>query len=88
MDGFYEKKRGLLALRDRNYVLVKVDVSENHPNADFLSRFPQTQGFPHIFILNSSGRLLKSEGTRQLEEGDSYNLKRFTQFLEKYAARK
>ena len=56
-------------------------------HADFLSRFPQTQGFPPIFILNSGGKLLTSEGTRELEEGESYNLKRFTNFLEKFAAR-
>lgn len=88
MDSFYENNPELLALRDKSCVLVKVDVSENHPNTKFLSRFPQTEGYPHIFILNSSGKLLKSEGTHELEEGESYNLKRFTNFLEEFAPRK
>ncbi len=88
MDSFYEHHPDLLALRDRNYVLVKVDFSEHHHNTKFLSRFPPAEGYPHIFILDTSGKLLKSEGTHELEQGDSYNLQRFTEFLEKFAPKK
>jgi thiol:disulfide interchange protein len=88
MDSFYAKNPDLLSLRDTNYVLVKVDVSEGHPNAEFLSRFPKIDGVPHIFILDSNGKLLHSEDTSELEEGETYNLKRFKKFLEKFAPRK
>ena len=88
MDSFYEKNPDLLALRDQNYVLVKVNVSEGHPNSDFLSRFPQIDGVPHIFILDSKGKLIHSEDTSELEEGETYNLERFTKFLERFAPKK
>jgi thiol:disulfide interchange protein len=88
MDSFYSKNPDLLALRDRNYVLLKADVSEGHPNSEFLSHFPQIDGVPHIFIVDSKGKLIRSEDTNELEEGDTYNLDRFRKFLEKYAPKK
>ena len=88
MDSFYSKNPDLLALRDRNYVLLKVDVSEGHPNSEFLSHFPQIDGVPHIFIVDSKGKLIRSEDTSELEEGDTYNLERFRKFLEKYAPKR
>lgn len=85
MDDFYAKNPKLLDLRDKYYVLVKADVSEEHPNSKFLSLFPQIDGVPHIFILDASGKLIHSEDTSELEEGQSYNTERFRKFLEKYA---
>jgi thiol:disulfide interchange protein len=88
MDAFYSKNPDLLALRDRNYVLLKVDMSDGHPNSEFLSHFPQIDGVPHIFIVDSKGKLIRSEDTSELEEGDTYNLERFRKFLEKYAPKR
>lgn len=85
MDEFYAKNPKLLVLRDKYYVIVKADVSENHPNSKFLSLFPQIDGFPHIFVLDASGKLVHSEDTSELEDGQSYNAERFKKFLEKYA---
>jgi thiol:disulfide interchange protein len=85
MDEFYAKNPKLLTLRDKYYVTVKADVSENHSNAKFLSQFPQIDGAPHIFILDASGKLVRSEDTSELEDGQSYNVERFKKFLEKYA---
>jgi hypothetical protein len=42
-------------------------------------------GYPHFFVLESDGKLLHSQGTSELEEGQSYNLKRMTDFIEKWA---
>jgi thiol:disulfide interchange protein len=85
MDEFYTKNPKLLALRDKNYVIVKADVSENHPNAKFLARFPRIDGAPHIFILAAFGKLVRSEDTSELEDGQSYSVERFKKFLENYA---
>ena len=85
MDEFYTKNPQLLALRDKNYVIMKADVSENHPNAKFLSQFPRIDGAPHIFILDAFGKLVRSEDTSELEDGQSYSVERFKKFLEKYA---
>jgi thiol:disulfide interchange protein len=85
MDRFYETHPALLKLREDNYVLLKVNYSEENQNAAFLSRYPAIPGFPHIFILESDGTLLHSQNTSELEDGQSYHLARFTAFLTRWA---
>jgi thiol:disulfide interchange protein len=85
MKRFYLDHPDLLALRDKNYVTVSVNFSEENRNQEVLSRYPAIHGYPHLFVLGSDGKLLHSEGTNGLEEGRSYNLERFTKFLESWA---
>ncbi len=72
------------ALRD-DYVIMKVNMSEENRNEAFLGRFPQIKGYPHIFVLDSDGKLLHSQDTAVLEEGKSYKPKVFLEFLTKWA---
>jgi len=88
MDDFFEKNRTVLDLREKNYVMVKVNFSDENKNEPVLSRYPQIKGYPHIFILDSDGKLLHSQDTGELEEGKGYNLSKFTAFLEKWAPEK
>jgi thiol:disulfide interchange protein len=85
MDDFFHDHQDLASLRDRNYVLMKVSMSQENPNRAFLSRYPRIHGYPHIFILDADGKLIQSQATNELEDGRSYNAKRFEKFLEKFA---
>jgi len=46
----------------RNFVVLKVNYGPVNNNERFLSQFPETIGFPHIFVLESDGRTLLSAG--------------------------
>jgi thioredoxin-related protein len=81
LDQFFVANSELLALRDRNFVTVKINFSEENENAAVLSRYPQIDGFPHIFFLDSKGKLLLSQDTGVLENGRNYNLERLTTVL-------
>jgi thiol:disulfide interchange protein len=85
MDRFFHDHPDLEALRDKNYVSMKVNMSQENPNRAFLSRFPRIHGYPHIFILDAAGNLIQSQSTNVLEDGRSYNAKRFNEFLERFA---
>ena len=85
MDRFFREHPDLATLRDRNYALMKVSMSQENPNRAFLSRFPRIHGYPHIFILDANGKLIQSQPTNELEDGRSYNAKRFKEFLERFA---
>ena len=85
MDAFFNAHADLMALRNQSYVLVKVNFSQGNENKAFLGQYPAIPGYPHIFILDSAGKLLHSEDTSELEQGDSYNLERFKAFLQKWA---
>jgi thiol:disulfide interchange protein len=85
MDEFYAAHRDLLQLRADNYILVKVNVSDQNMNEGFLSQFPAAAGYPHIYILDSDGTFLHSQDTVELEDGgQSYVLEVFMAFLQKW----
>ena len=85
MDKFYRDHAELLAAREQNYILLKINFSPDNRNQAFLSHYPEITGYPHIFILDQSGALLRSEDTSELELGESYDLNRFMAFLKRYA---
>ena len=85
MDAFFEKNPELLALREKNFIMLKINFSEENKNEQVLSRYPAISGYPHIFVLDAKGKLLHSQDTAKLEEGKSYNLARFTAFLKEWS---
>ena len=85
MDKFFTANAELAKLRDENFVWMKVNMSEENENKEFLSNYPQAEGYPHLYILEKDGSFLHSQGTSVLEEGKSYNLQRFTDFLKKWS---
>jgi thiol:disulfide interchange protein len=85
MDGYFEAHPDLLAFREQKFVTVKVNFSEENENKAFLAPYPKIPGYPHIFVLESDGRLLHSQGTSELESGKSYDLDQFQAFLKRWA---
>jgi thiol:disulfide interchange protein len=84
MDRFFHDHPNLEALRDNNYVFMKVNMSQENQNRAFLSRFPRIRGYPHIFVLADSGALIRSQTSNELEDGKSYNEELFKKFLEHF----
>lgn len=85
MDAFYEKHPDVKALRDRFYVQVKLNYSPENENKEILSKYPKISGYPHLFVLDGTGKLLWSQNTGKLEQGEGYNTEKFIAFLTKWA---
>jgi thiol:disulfide interchange protein len=88
MDNYFVKNPELAKLRDENFVWLKINMSEENENKEFLSKYPAIEGYPHLFVLEKDGAFLHSQGTAELEEGKSYNLQKFTDFLKKWSPAK
>lgn len=84
LDRYFVQHADLRALRDKHYVWLKVNYSQENRNTAVLSRYPQIPGYPHLFVLDQDGTLLQSQGTEVLEEGPSYNFDRMKAFLTKW----
>ena len=85
MDNFLIRNAELGKLRENNFVWVKVNMSEENENKEFLASYPEAKGYPHLFVLEKDGILLKSKDTSELEDGKkSYNLQKFNDFLNEY----
>lgn len=85
LDRFFEENAELVAFREKHFIMVKINYSRENKNQKVLSRYPEIPGYPHIFVLDSEGKLLHSQGTEELEKGKSYDLNRFLAFLKRWA---
>ena len=81
LDNYFDAHRDLTALRDRNFVILKINFSEENQNREVLSRYPAIPGYPHFFVLDTDGKFLHSQDTSPLESGKSYSLERLESFL-------
>lgn len=59
MDFFFMRNPKLAKLRDKNFIWVKINMSEENENKEFLSKYPEIQGYPHLFVLEKDGTLLQ-----------------------------
>ncbi len=84
---FHEDKT-VADLLKNGYVVVKVNFSEENKNESVLSKYPEIKGYPHLFVLDSKGKLLHSQDTGLLEEGDHHSPKLVTDFLKKWMVAK
>lgn len=86
MDRFFQEQTELRRLRDESYVLAKVDLVAHQMNlAETFPGYPSFTSVPHLFVLESDGRVLHSQSTDDLEFGQSYDPARFRVFLEQWA---
>lgn len=85
LDGFIEQTPEVAAGLQENFVIVKVNYSEDNENEPFLSQYPQIEWFPHFFILNADGTLAESYDTRGLETDGVYDEAKFLAFLNERA---
>lgn len=65
----------------QNFVVLKINFSEENLNEAFLGQYPEAGGYPHFYVLDATGEFLHSQDTVKLEAGDSYNEEKFIDFL-------
>lgn len=85
LDRFFATDAEARTLRDRDYVLVKVNWSPQNRNEALLARWPKIDGYPHLFVLDARGRLVHSQPTGELELGNGYDRNKVIAFLRRYA---
>jgi thioredoxin-related protein len=85
LDRFFETHGELTEFRDKNFVTVKINFSEENENKEVLARYGEIPSFPYIFVLESDGKLLLAKNTGELESGKSYDLEKLSAFLKQWA---
>lgn len=87
-DKFFAENTTIRQYREENFVMVKVNYSPENKNEAVISKFGKVPGYPHIFVLDSTGKLLHSEDTSKLEQGRGYNLTAVASFLKEWSPAK
>lgn len=85
LDQFFIDEKPVAEALKKNFIVVKVNFSEDNKNEAFLGVFPKITGYPHFFVLEKDGRFLHSQDTVLLEEGSGYNRNKMLEFLKKWS---
>jgi thioredoxin-related protein len=75
LDSLYIRNNDLAEYLNKHFVVVKVNVSKENKNEAFLSKYPKVAGYPHLFVLESTGKLLYSQDTGELEYPQNHPVK-------------
>lgn len=81
---YYHDNQAVEKILTDHYVVMKVNFSNDNNNTEFLDKYPNVPAFPHLFVLDSDGNLLHSQGTGELEKGNSYSETAMVSFLNKW----
>lgn len=84
LDTFFLRNDDAAQLLYGNFILLKVNVSKENQNEKFLASFPAVAGYPHLFVLDSDGTLLRSQDTGALESGKYHDHDKVIAFLERW----
>lgn len=88
MDRFIAENKNVKTKLYDNFVVLKVNVSDDNDNHEFLSTFPATFAYPHFFISESNGSVLYSKDTAELLEKGKYSEQRLLKFIDDWRIRK
>ncbi len=85
LDKFIEENPEIKTYLNKNFIVVKVNVSEENKNEKFLAQYRKIPGYPHFFVLDTDGKYLHSQGTGELEKEKSYSAELILSFLKEWA---
>jgi thiol:disulfide interchange protein len=88
LDEYIAANPDIAEILNDNYVWLKINMSEENENKEFLSAYPPIKGYPHLFVLETDGTFLHSQDTAPLETRKSYDEMLFKNFLIKWAPTK
>jgi thiol:disulfide interchange protein len=78
---FIARQPEVRAAIDADFVWVKVNWSPANKNERLLSAWPKVTGYPHLFVLDRSGRVIRSQPSVELEAGKDYDPAKVLAFL-------
>lgn len=85
LDHFIDTHENLNKYLHDNFVVLKVNYSDENKNEEVLSKYPKIPGYPHFFVLENDGTFLHSRGTGVLEDDESYSEEKIMNFLKEWA---
>ena len=84
---FFHDHTDLETLRDKNYVHMKLNMSQENHNWAFLSQFPASSDILTFFVMEDAGTMIRSQSSDELEDGKRSSQRLFKKFLERLAAK-
>lgn len=85
LGSFIKKNESIKKNLEDTFVVMKLNVSEENSNQEFLSYLPEPKGYPYFVIIDSEGKVVGDQNTGGLEQGGSYSSTEFAGFISKWS---
>lgn len=85
LDKFFDDNPDLKKRLHETFVMLKINVSEENDNAEFLKSFPKSLGYPHMYVSEKNGSVLHSQDTAEFEKNGEYSRQAFSLFFNRWA---
>ncbi|AOW77898.1 hypothetical protein A3Q34_14220 [Colwellia sp. PAMC 20917] len=82
MDDFIKDSPKVAEKLYNNFVVLKINYSDEYKNDEFLKHLPPISSYPHIYISTSSGKMVFSNNTLNLQENSYHTEKKWLDFIE------
>lgn len=87
MDKWFKERPAVREARDKAFVVVPVNFSPENKNEAFLGQFPKIDGYPHFFVLDAEGKLVRDQSTGALEDGRGYSEAKMRAFIAEWSGK-
>jgi len=84
MDAFLEKNPDVYQALHKEFVILKVNVSDSNGNDDFMKGLPPVLGYPHMYVSTSTGKMVLSKDTAELQVDGKYSRNQWLSFINQW----
>ena len=84
LDRFIKDHPKVASRLHQTFVVLKVNISDENDNIEFMAAFPPTKGYPHMYVTDSDGNILSSQDTADFRENKKYSEARFMAFFDRW----
>jgi len=84
MDVFFDNNPDIKQKLHETFVMLKINVSDENDNAEFLKPFPKPLGYPHMYVSEFNGSVLWSQDTAEFLKDGSYTRESFLAFFKRW----
>lgn len=84
LDGYLNKNPDIKQQLHQTFVLLKVNVSDENDNSEFLKVFPRASAFPYMYVTEKNGKLLLSKNMTQFFVNGNYSAEKFRLFFKRW----
>jgi hypothetical protein len=83
LDQTFQRHPAISELRDSIFIVLHINVSDENSNECALKAYPRAPGYPFVYVLDATGKLLGTEDTMDWESSDGYDSQKIESFLRK-----
>jgi len=84
MDRFLDKNPDIYQSLHQEFVVLKINVSDSNENEAFMKGLPPVLGYPHMYVSTSSGKMVLSKDTAELQEDGKYAAANWRSFINQW----